>query len=360
MPQAFREKRYKTMNDTTKKRVLCAVSGGVDSAVSMLLLKNEGFEVVGATLLLCGNETEANDAKTLAASLGLSHILLDRKELFEKEVITSFAKNYADGLTPNPCVECNRHIKFGILCEYAKEKGFDLVATGHYARTDFSQKYGRKVIMKAQDPKKDQSYVLWQLTREQVEFALFPLGSLDKTQVRTVAEQNGFVNARKKDSQDICFVPDGKYGQIVEKTLGKSFDPGNFVTEDGKILGTHKGIIHYTVGQRKGLGLALPAPLYVKEKKVSSNEVVLCPEDRLFSSVLYAKNVNLQAFDSIDVPFRAKVKTRYSAKEAEASLSFENGLLKIEFDSPQRALTPGQSAVFYDDDGVLLGGGEII
>lgn len=348
------------MEDKAKKRVLCAVSGGVDSAVSMLILKDEGFDVCGATLLLCGNDAEANDAKKLADSLGLSHILLDRRELFEKEVILSFAKNYADGLTPNPCVKCNKRIKFGILCEYAKENGFDLVATGHYARTAFSPKYGRKVIMKADDPKKDQSYVLWQLTREQIDFALFPLGELDKPQVRLIAERNGFVNANKKDSQDICFVPEGKYGEVVERVLGKSFEPGNFVTEDKKILGTHKGIIHYTVGQRKGLGLALPAPLYVKEKNIGTNEVVLCPEDRLFSSVLYAKNVNLQAFDSLPQPLRAKVKTRYSAKEADATVSFENGLLKIEFDLPQRAITPGQSAVIYDDSGILLGGGEII
>ena len=326
----------------------------------MLLLKKEGCDVCGATLLLCGNENEANDAKNLAGSLGIPHIILDRKELFEKKIIASFAQKYADGLTPNPCIECNRHIKFGVLCDYAKENGFDLVATGHYATTAFSQKYGRKVIMKAKDRGKDQSYVLWQLTKEQVSFALFPLGELDKPQVRGIAEQNGFVNARKKDSQDICFVPEGKYGEIVEKTLGRSFDGGNFVTEDGKILGRHKGIIHYTTGQRKGLGLALPAPLYVKEKNIAANEVVLCPEDRLFSTVLYAKNINLQAFDEIPKGLCAKVKTRYSAREADASVSLENDILKIEFESPQRAVTPGQSAVFYDDDGVLLGGGEII
>lgn len=348
------------MQTKEKKRVLCAISGGVDSAVSMLILKNEGLDVSSATLLLCGNDAEAGDAKALSASLSIPHILIEKKDYFEKEIIGSFAQKYAAGLTPNPCVECNRKIKFGILCEYAKENGFDLVATGHYANTAFSEKYGRKVIKKADDPKKDQSYVLWQLSREQVEYAHFPLGSLDKSQVREIAENNGFVNANKKDSQDICFVPDGKYGDIVENTLKRQFAPGNFVTEDGNVLGTHKGIIHYTVGQRKGLGLALPAPLYVKEKRVDTNEVVLCPEEKLFSSVLFAKNINLQAFDEISAPLRIKVKTRYSAKEADAVIQIENGVAKIEFDTPQRAITPGQSAVFYDDDGILLGGGEII
>ena len=348
------------MTNSAKKKVLCAISGGVDSAVSMLLLQKDGFDVCGATLLLCGNECEADDAKKLSDSLDIPHVLLDRREIFEKEIILSFAKSYAAGLTPNPCTECNRKIKFGILCDYAKENGFDLVATGHYARTEFSTKYDRKVIKKALDEKKDQSYVLWQLKREQIELAHFPLGELDKPQVRDIAQTNGFVNAKKKDSQDICFVPEGKYGEIVEKALDTRFEIGNFVTEDGKILGKHKGIIHYTVGQRKGLGLSLPAPLYVKEKRVETNEVVLSPEDRIFSSVLYAKNVNLQAFDSIPSPICAYVKTRYSAKAAQAMISEKDGLLKIEFDTPQRAVTPGQSAVIYDDDGILLGGGEII
>ncbi len=342
------------------KKILAAVSGGVDSAVAMLALKKEGFDVSSATLLLCANHTEAEDAKKLSESLGIPHVTLDRRELFEKEIIASFANAYAHGLTPNPCVECNKKIKFGILCEYAEQNGFGLVATGHYARTEFSQKYGRKIIKKGADEKKDQSYVLWQLTRRQTELAHFPLGELSKEEVRTIATQNGFSNADKKDSQDICFVPDGKYTEIVEKTLDTTFAAGEFVTEDGKILGTHKGIINYTVGQRKGLGLSLPAPLYVKEKDIVKNRVILCPEENLFSDSLRAKNVNLQAFDRADSPFFAKVKTRYAAKEADAVLTFDGNILDIKFKTPQRAITPGQSAVFYDEDGVLLGGGEII
>lgn len=346
---------------SSEKNILVAISGGVDSAVALLLMKNEGFRVASATLVLCENgEGEALCAKELSEKLDVPHTIYENKKRFYDEIITSFANTYAAGETPNPCVICNRRIKFGILCEKAKENGFDNIATGHYAISEYSEKYGRKVIKKAKDIKKDQSYMLWQLTREQIDLAYFPLGAYTKDEVRTIAEENGFVNARKKDSQDICFIPDGNYAEVVESVLGKSFPEGDFVTQDGKILGRHKGIIRYTTGQRKGLGLALPAPLYVKEKRVEENLVVLCPENELFSESLVAKDVNFQAIDTITEPIRAKVKHRYSAKEADATLCLlPDGRLKAVFDEKQRAITPGQSAVFYDDDGIILCGGII-
>lgn len=346
---------------TNEKKILVAISGGVDSAVAMHLMKEAGFSVSSATLVLCENgQGEALCAKELSEKMGVPHMIYEHKKEFFDEIITDFAKTYARGETPNPCVVCNRKIKLGILCKKAKEQKLDLVATGHYAICEYSEKYGRKVIKKAKDAKKDQSYMLWQLTREQIDMCHFPLGGFTKDEVRNIAEENGFVNARKKDSQDICFIPDGDYATVVEKVLERKFADGDFVNEKGEVLGKHKGIIRYTTGQRKGLGLSLPAPLYVKEKKIDENLVVLCPEEGLFSESLIAKDVVFQAIDTINEPIRAKVKTRYSAKEADCVVSLlPDGRLSVVFDEKQRAITPGQSAVVYDDEGVLLCGGII-
>ncbi len=347
-----------------KKRILAALSGGVDSAVTALLLQKEGYDVSGATLIMCPDASaEAQDAALLCEKLGIPHTVYNVTAEFRSTVMMSFANSYACGETPNPCVECNPKIKLGKLCEIARSGGFDCVATGHYAVCGYSEKYGRKVISVAADAKKDQSYMLWKLCPSQVEMLVFPLGAYEKQDTRAVAQEHGLSTAHKKDSQDICFVKDGCYAELVEELLDKKFPHGEFVDTNGNVLGTHKGIIRYTTGQRKGLGLSLPAPLYVKHKQVESNRVVLCPEDQLYTNRVFARDVNFQAFDTPknDAEFAAEVKLRYSAKRSPARIIYnaEQNSMEILFETPQRAATPGQSAVLYDADGVLLGGGII-
>ncbi len=344
------------------------MSGGVDSAVAAYLTKQQGYEIAGVTLSLspegeenaCCTKADIDDAASVADSLGAPFFVLDYSEVFKTKVIDYFAHAYERGLTPNPCVVCNRNVKFAALCDYAKNNGFDIVVTGHYCRKEYSEKYGRNVLRIASDLSKDQSYVLWSLTSEQIDMLYFPLGELTKVQVRAIAEQNGFVNARKKDSQDICFIKGIDYADYIERYLGRRFPQGNFVDTQGNILGSHKGIIRYTVGQRKGLGLALPAPMYVKSKDIAKNEVVLCSDSELFDGELYAGNINLLAIGESGFPTDCLVKARYSHRGERAKAELCGDRMKITFESPQRALTPGQSAVLYDSDGIILAGGEII
>lgn len=344
------------------------MSGGVDSCATAIIMKNNGYNCLGVTMKLhsdrvdasCVSQRDISDAQNACDILKIPHRVVDFSKDFDKYVISSFISAYENGATPNPCIECNFHLKFDKLCEYAKEIGYDYIATGHYAITEYSEKYGRIVLKKAKDLSKDQSYVLYRLSKEKVAMSIFPLGEvISKTHTRQIVMDNGISLAEKKDSQDICFVPDGDYAEFIENYTKKSYPVGDFVTKDGKFLGKHKGIIRYTIGQRKGLGLALPHSMYVIEKRLDTNEVVIGESEDLFSSELWANNVNLIAIDEITKPIRVKAKIRYKQEEKDAYATMENGLLHIVFDEPQRAICKGQSVVIYDDD-IVIGGGVII
>ncbi|MBE6785993.1 MAG: tRNA 2-thiouridine(34) synthase MnmA [Ruminococcaceae bacterium] len=343
------------------KKVLLGISGGVDSAVSAHILKAQGFDVTAVNCLFYKNghsDTNAvEDARAVSQRLGIPFRTADMTDSFREKVIENFARTYVKGGTPNPCIVCNKQLKFGAMLERALEEGFDYIATGHYARIEKDAATGRYLLKKGLDPYKDQSYVLYCLNQKQLSHTLFPLGEMTKEQSRALAQELELVNAKKGDSQDICFIPDGDYAAFIERYLGKTFPEGSFTDTDGNILGTHKGIIRYTIGQRKGLGLALPAPMYVKEKDIERNRVILSDNESLFSKELYADNINLITCDRLDGPVRVKAKIRYAHKEQWATVTQENGdLLHIVFDEPQRAVARGQSAVLYDKDTVVGGG----
>ena len=347
------------------------MSGGVDSAVSAYLLKKDGYEPTGVncrffdnddafiTEKTCCSLEDANDARNVAYKLGIPFYVFNFTNEFRKSVIENFVETYMNAATPNPCIECNRRLKFDKLLLRAMELEHNYIATGHYARNEFDPTSGRWLLKKGVDEKKDQSYVLYMLNQFQLSHTLFPLGSYKKTEVRQIAEQQGFLNSKKHESQDICFVPDGDYAAFIEKHIGRKFPEGDFVTEDGKVLGRHKGIIHYTVGQRRGLGLALPAPLYVKRKDIVSNSVVLSPESELYSSDLDASNINLIVCDRLSGPLKVKARIRYNQPEQPATVTqTDDNHFHVHFDSPQRAIAKGQAVVLYDGD-IVVGGGTI-
>lgn len=350
------------------KKVMIGMSGGVDSSVAAFLLQKESFEVIGATMKLYNNEDidfvsektccsldDVLDAKSVCARLGIRHYTLNMTDDFKKEVIERFISAYQNGFTPNPCIDCNRYMKFPKMLHKAQELDIDYVATGHYARIE--KQGDRYILKKAVDLSKDQSYVLYSLTQEQLKMTKFPLGNYTKQQVREIAEENGFVNARKHESQDICFVPDGDYSKFIEYYTGKTYPCGDFVDMNGKRLGEHKGIIRYTIGQRRGLGLALPASMYVVEKDVDNNKVILGFNDDLFKKEVNVKNISFTACDGLDKPERLCAKIRYNQKEQPATVTqTDENHFKIVFDEPQRAITKGQAAVLYDGDTVVGGG----
>ena len=351
-------------------RVLVAMSGGVDSSVAAYLLMQSGHDCMGVTMRLyngeansadfstCCTEDNISDARSVADSLSMPFDTVDFTGDFARCVIEPFIHAYEIGATPHPCIECDRKLKFSRLHRTADELGFDKVATGHYARISYEN--GRYLLKKGVDLSKDQSYVLYTLTQRELARTVFPIGEYGKAQIREIAEQNGFVNASRRDSQDICFVPDGDYAAFIERYTGKSYPEGNFVDRDGNVLGRHRGIIRYTTGQRKGLGLALPAPMYVCAKHIAENEVVLCGNDDLFSRSLDAANFNWIASDAPTAPIKACVKIRYSQVEQPATvIPTGEDSVHIEFETPQRAVTAGQAAVVYDGD-TVVGGGTIL
>lgn len=351
------------------KKAIIAMSGGVDSSVAALLTKQKGYECIGATMKLFSNEdinvsreksccslSDVQDARSVAMRLDLPYYVFNFSDKFYECVINKFVSSYLSGATPNPCIECNKSLKFDKMFLRMKELGFDLVVTGHYARVQKDMTNGRYLLKKAADKTKDQSYVLYMLTQEQLRHVYFPLGELQKSEVRRIAERSGFVNAHKKDSQDICFVPDGDYASFIESHTGRKSEPGNFVSPDGHIFGLHKGIAHYTIGQRKGLGISHTTPLYVTEIRPDTNEVVLGNEKDLYSDTLIADEVNLISVEKIDEPMRVKAKVRYRQAEQPAVVrQLAGGKIFVKFDTPQRAITKGQAVVLYDGDTVVGG-----
>lgn len=342
-------------------KVLVGMSGGVDSSVCAKLLIDKGYDVSGMTLSLWekDGDTSIADAKSVCDKMGIEHICFDLKSEFSNSVIKDFIDEYKAGNTPNPCIVCNKCIKFGEMLEKAEELGYQKIATGHYARVEKSDD-GRYLLKRAKDISKDQSYVLYNLTQDKLSKVLFPLGDYTKSEIREIAIQNGFVNANRPDSQDICFVPDGDYATFIEKYDDfKSFS-GDYVDINGNVLGKHKGVIHYTLGQRKGLGIALGKPQFVIDKNPVTNRVILGDEEHLFKTNVEVKNVNFIPFDTLDSEMRVTAKLRYRHNAASATIKpMENGNVMIIFDEPQRAASPGQSAVFYDGD-TVVGGGIII
>ena len=349
---------------------LIAMSGGVDSSVAAYLMKQAGYRCMGATMRLYQNEDlgqcsfhtccsakDVEDAADVAFQLDIPFEVINYTDEFREKVIKKFIATYETGGTPNPCIDCNRYMKFDKMLAFAREHGLDYVVTGHYARIEQDPDTGRWLLKKALYGEKDQSYVLYVLTQDELAHTRFPLGGMDKPSIRALAERAGFCNAHKHDSQDICFVPDGDYVTFLQRQ-GLTLTPGYFLDEAGRVLGRHRGLPCYTTGQRKGLGVGGSAyPLYVLRKDAKTNTVVLGPEEHLYSGRTVIEQCNWIAFEDLAEPVRCTAKTRYSQTEAAATVSpLPGGRAEVVFDTPQRALTAGQSAVFYDGDTVLGGG----
>ena len=345
-----------------KKKILLGMSGGVDSSVSAVLLQEQGYDVIGATMKMWEDTEKAiEDAKKVCNKLGIEHHVIDCTEKFRCHVINKFISEYENAKTPNPCVECNRYLKFGAFYEKAKELGCEYIATGHYAKTEYSEKYKRYVLKKSDEEKKDQTYFLYYIPKEEIEYIIFPLQNrTSKEETRKIAEKNNLEVAQKKDSQEICFIPDNDYQKFLQKYSSQKPKVGNIVLKDGTVLGKHDGLINYTIGQRKGLGISYKEPLYVIKLDTQKNQVIVGTEQDLYSKELIADEINWLAIDQLKEPLKLKAKVRYRAKEAQCTVyPIENNQVKVIFDEPQRAITPGQSVVFYDED-IVIGGGKII
>lgn len=364
------------------KKILLGMSGGVDSSVSAILLKKAGYEVYGVTMQLyeggCCNLSSDLDAKNVCRNIGIDHYIIDYRNEFKEKVINNFIEEYRCSRTPNPCIECNKYLKFGEMYNKAQELGIDYLATGHYAKIEYSEKYERYVLKKSNNIAKDQSYVLYSIPKELLSKIVFPLGEFEsKDEIRNIAKEHNLKVANKPDSEDICFIPDGNYKKFLEQNSSLKPEEGNIVNTKGEILGKHNGLYNYTIGQRKGLGISYKVPLFVLGFNKENNEVIVGEESELYQKEVIVKEVNLLLIDDIEKPIEVNVKTRYSSREAKATiekinintleksiieknnLNSEDSFIKIIFEEPQARITPGQSAVFYIDD-IVLGGGKII
>lgn len=362
------------MNNLDKKKVVIGMSGGVDSAVAAFVLKEKGYDVIGITMKLweedesnyaedyggCCSLSSVEDARLVAEKLDIPFYVISYKEDFMKAVVDDFIDEYLNGRTPSPCIRCNKFIKFDALLETAKSLGAYYVATGHYGIVEQDQESGRHLIKKSKEERKDQTYMMYSLSQDQIKHVLMPLGDYEtKEEVRAIAEREDLIVARKKDSQEICFVIDDDYARFVKEHTLKPIPKGNFVDTSGKVLGEHKGIIHYTIGQRKGLGMTFGKPMYVVKVDAIKNEVVLGDNEEVFKAELIAKEVNFIPFDTAPEGYKCTGKVRYSSKTSPCTIyNAEDNRVRIVFDQPQRAVTPGQAVVFYQDD-VLVGGGVI-
>lgn len=358
-----------------KNKVVIGMSGGVDSSVAAYLLKKQGYDVIGVTMQIwqsdeaalnsaedsCCSLSAVEDARRVADKIGIPFYVMNFKEIFKEKVIDYFIAEYGKGRTPNPCIACNRYVKFEELLHRSNKLGAYYVATGHYAKIEYNEETGRYIMRKADAQAKDQTYALYNLTQEQLKHTLMPLGEYtDKAEIRKIAKELGLVVADKKESQEICFIDDNDYGKYIDENADYDIKPGNFIDSKGNVLGRHKGITKYTIGQRKGLGIALGKPVYVVEIDTVNNTVMLGDNDEVFGNTLTAYDLNLISIESIKEPLKIKAKIRYSAREQDATVyPMEDDMVRVVFDSPVRAITPGQAVVFYDGD-VLVGGATIL
>lgn len=344
------------------KKVLLGMSGGVDSSVSAIILKEQGYDVMGTTLnlLSCSNCCSYIDVKEICSQIQVPHYIYEGKHEFDEYVIQDFIDEYKNCRTPNPCIRCNKYLKFGAMYEQAKKIGCDYIATGHYAKIEFDKRYNKNVLKKSKAIGKDQSYVLYNIPKDLLDKIIFPLGDFEsKNEIRKIAEEHELKVAHKKDSEDICFIPDGNYKEFLENNSDIKAKEGNIVNSNGDILGKHNGLYKYTIGQRKGLGISNPVPLYVLGFDKNKNELIVGEEQELYKKELYARDINLLLIDDLKEPIKVNAKIRYSSKEAIATIYPEpEDKIKVVFAEPQKSVTPGQAVVFYIDD-VVLGGGII-